>query len=247
MVPLHPLGSFFGSLSLNLLAGVLVVALAAGGTRLAQLLPSRRLWRLSRPHQVIICASQSTTSETGKYVRPATGVGQLRALATIAPSLSRAYGSLETANIVLAQTLPGSYHEADIISLGGSKTNPVTANVLQSLRRRGVPVPDSEQSQLFWPALSPRVFEAETIDGTVVKDYGLVVRARSPYHRRRTVVLLAGASTFGTAAAARHFVERCTFVRGDFAAIVCAEVRDAHVLTPSVVHFLRLPPGSDFE
>ena len=237
------LGSILGSLTLDIAAGLLLIAMTAVGTRLVQLLPSRRLWRLSRPPQLVICAANSANTETGKYLRPATGLGQLRALATIAPSLSRAYGSLERASIVLDQALGGAFHEADIISLGGAKNNAVTTDILESLRRNGVPVPVSEPSSLSWPALSSPLYEAETRDGTVVKDYGMIVRARSPYQPRRTVVVLAGASTFGTAAAARHFVERCAFVSGDFAAIVCAEVRDKHVLAPAVVHFLKLPAG----
>jgi hypothetical protein len=234
------LASALGSLSLNLLAALIVVAATAIGARLLQILPSRRLWRLSRRSELVVCAAQSTSSETGRYIRPATGIGQLRALATIAPSLSRAYGSLSEANIVLAKSMAGTYHEADIVSLGGSKNNPVTADILRSLREKGVPAPHSDESRLSWPALTATIFEAETIDGEVVKDYGMLLRARSPYNRGRTVVVLAGASTFGTAAAARYFVEQCAFTRGNFAAIVTADVRNTHVLVPSLVAMMPL-------
>ena len=235
------LASVLGSLSIDLLAAFLVVALSAVATHLLQLLPSRRLWRLSGRSKLVICAAQSTTSETGKYIRPATGIGQLRALATIAPSLSRAYGSLSEASIVLPSTMHGSYHELDIVSLGSSKNNRVTADILRSLADQGMPVPYSEASTLLWPARSSIRYEAETIEGEVVRDYGIVLRAVSPYRPDRTVVILAGASTFGTAAAARYFVESCTFVRGNFAAIVSAVVRDAYVLAPVLVEMMRLP------
>jgi alkanesulfonate monooxygenase SsuD/methylene tetrahydromethanopterin reductase-like flavin-dependent oxidoreductase (luciferase family) len=89
-------------------------------------------------------------------------------------------------------------------------------------------------------AISATIFEAETIDGEVVKDYGMLLRARSPYNRGRTVVVLAGASTFGTAAAARYFVEQCAFTRGDFAAVVTADVRNTHVLVPTLVTMMSL-------
>jgi hypothetical protein len=229
-----------GSLSLDLLAALIVVTVTAIGARLFQLLPSRRLWRLSGRRELIVCAAQSTSSETGKYIRPATGIGQLRALATIAPSLSRAYGALSEANIVLGAAPPGSYHEANIVSLGGSKNNRMTADILHSLREKGVPTPHSEASMLSWPPISTKRYEAETVDGEVVKDYGLVLRARSPYRDKRTVIVLAGASTFGTVAAARYFVERCAFTRGDFAAIVCADVRNAYVLVPTLVEMMGL-------
>jgi alkanesulfonate monooxygenase SsuD/methylene tetrahydromethanopterin reductase-like flavin-dependent oxidoreductase (luciferase family) len=141
---------------------------------------------------------------------------------------------------MLANSMPGTYHEANIVSLGGSKNNPVTADILRSLRDKGVPAPHSDESTLSWPAISDKIYEAETIDGEVVRDYGMLLRARSPYHHDQTVVVLAGASTFGTAAAARYFVEQCAFMRGDFAAIVRADVRNAHVLVPTLVEMMPL-------
>jgi len=128
----------------------------------------------------------------------------------------------------------------NIVSLGTSKHNCVTADILRSLAERGVPVPHSEDSVLVWPAFPGTTYEAEAYDGDVVKDFGIVIRAKSPFRQDRTVVVLGGASTFGTAAAARYFVERCAAVRGDFAAIICAEVRDEHVLTPVLINMLSL-------
>ena len=68
---------------------------------------------------------------------------------------------------------------------------------------------------------------------------GLIVRAGSPFRSGRSVVVLAGASTFGTTAAARFFVEHCRSVRGPFAAIVKARVRDRHALEPEKVVLAR--------
>ena len=53
--------------------------------------PIKRLWKIAEPEQLIICASTSTKTDTGRYFRPATGIGQLRSLGIIIESLGKAY------------------------------------------------------------------------------------------------------------------------------------------------------------
>lgn len=66
-------------------------------------------------------------------------------------------------------------------------------------------------------------------------DFGMILRCESPFHKDRTVIVLAGASTFGATAAAKYFVQHCKYRKGSFASIVRAEVRDGHVLSPEQV------------
>lgn len=44
-------------------------------------LPHKRLWRLTDPSKLTVCASNSTNTNTGVYSRPSTSIGQVRAMA----------------------------------------------------------------------------------------------------------------------------------------------------------------------
>src|ERR1700758_1524059 len=66
-------------------------------------LPGRKLWQLKDPTHLVVCAANSTTTNTGVYQRPATGVGQLRALVLATRSLNRTYRSqIDIQNILLS-------------------------------------------------------------------------------------------------------------------------------------------------
>lgn len=219
-------------LGINLLAGVLLAAAAVVFSRLGFILSRRRLWRLSDPERVAVCVSESVVVQTGKYRRPATGIGQLRALAVIAPSLQRAYRKLDLSDVRLSTDPLFEHLEVDLISLGGSKNNQVTRDILSCLQKQdGLPI-TSDGSTI---GCGGQIFEAEIDDDGVVMDYGFVVRARNPFNSHRRVVVIAGASTYGTAAAARYFVERCLWRQGDFFAVVSAPVRQRHVTEPRLI------------
>jgi hypothetical protein len=158
----------------------------------------------------------------------------------VAPSLQRAYRKLDLSNVRLSTDQLADNREIDLISLGGAKNNEVTKDILECLREKiGLPG-GSQGSTITWSGQDGLIaYEAETEDGAVKTDYGLIVRARSPFRSGRSVVVLAGASTFGTTAAARFFVEHCRSVRGPFVAIVKAPVRDRHALEPQQVVLAR--------
>jgi len=70
--------------------------------------------------------------------------------------------------------------------------------------------------------LSPLLNE----DGTVVKDVGLIVFGPNPYNTERTILLCAGAYTYGTAAAMRYFLspEGSSKVRSHFGKVIAIAV-----------------------
>lgn len=220
-------------LSAGILAGTGFVA-----TRLSAMLPNRALWRLSDPGNLTICVAESTAVDTGKYLRRGTGVGQLRALAEISPSLTRAYGAIDTRYIQLAGDPLGVRAEGDLICLGGVKTNHRTADLLDAFARQGYDVPSMDGSIILWPADGKDArYEADTVDNAVVMDYGFVIRAPNPLGATSTAIVLAGASTYGVVAAARYFVDACKYRRGWFAALVRSPVRDGHACPPELVRF----------
>jgi hypothetical protein len=228
------------SVGVNLFSSGVALVLGLVASRAIMVISGRRLWQLSDPERVIVCVSESGAAQTGRYRRPATGIGQVRALAVVAPSLQRAYRKLDLSNVRLSTDQLADNREIDLISLGGGKNNEVTKDILECLSAKiGLPA-GSQGSAITWAAADGLIaYEAETEDGAVKTDYGLIVRAGSPFRSGRSVVVLAGASTFGTTAAARFFVEHCRSIRGPFAAIVKAPVRDRHALEPEQVVLAR--------
>lgn len=83
--------------------------------------PVKKLWRISHPQELIICTATSTKTNTGKYLRPATGIGQVRALGHAVESLSKAY-NIKIDNILFSDDQVQKKIEKDIIILGGPKT-----------------------------------------------------------------------------------------------------------------------------
>lgn len=229
------------SIWVNVLSAGVCAALGLLGTWLAARLPNRALWKLSDPARLTVCVAESAAIDTGKYIRKTTGIGQVRALAVIVPSLTRAYGRIDTHHIQLAGEALGPRAEGNLICLGGAKNNARTRDVLAALAEAGFAVPTMDGSTICWPGGEGCVsYEAQAEQGTVLRDYGLVIRAPNPFGTDSTVIVLAGASTYGAVAAARYFVEQCKFRRGWFAAVVSSQVRDDHVCPPEIVRLERL-------
>ncbi|HEX5547723.1 MAG TPA: hypothetical protein VFX24_09945, partial [Ktedonobacterales bacterium] len=197
----------------------LVIGLGAAATfNLARVVwPLHRLWRLADPKSVAICTANSTMTDTGAYVRPATGIGQVQALALVASSLSRAYRKLHFRYTFFSTDSVQERYESDLILLGGMKNNQVTARYLdlvgdrQPLQQHNNTIIWRQQgpSGKGWKDGASEEFTGEIHDGVVVVDYGYAFRTQNPFtHRPRTAVVLAGCHTYGVTAAARYFTEQ---------------------------------------
>ncbi|HYT41007.1 MAG TPA: hypothetical protein VEP90_01555, partial [Methylomirabilota bacterium] len=156
--------------------------------------------------------------DTGVYFRPATGIGELRALFLAVESLSRAYTrELDIKNILLASDrLLQERLENDLLLIGGPKHNRVTAQYLAM-------VDDKQPFQLTSDAIiwkCKKIAQKWVDDGAIkytskvdnkniIQDYGIAVRVQSPFtpNDKRTVILLSGIHTYGTIAAAKYFTE----------------------------------------
>src|SRR5690606_481211 len=191
-------GRVLESIWVNVLSAGVCAALGLLGTWLAARLPNRALWKLSDPARLTVCVAESAAVDTGKYIRKATGIGQTRALAVIAPSLTRAYGRIDTRHIQLSEEPLGARAEGDLVCLGGTKNNVRTRDVIAALVEQGYEVPTMDGSSIRWPGSEARpAYEARTEGGVVSKDYGLIIRAPNPFGSSSTVIVLAGASTYG--------------------------------------------------
>jgi len=181
-------------------------------------LPKRRLWRLTNPISLVICVSNTEKMDTGVYYRPATGIGELRALTVAVESLSRAYRrKLDIKNILLAGDPLHERYENDLLLLGGPKNNKVTAEYLKLQDVNGkIPVRLTSDAIIWrckkkagrWIDDGAIEYTSKAENKNVIQDYGIVIRMRSPFTtNKRTFILLSGIHTYGTIAAAKYFTE----------------------------------------
>ena len=169
--------------------------------------PVKRLWKISDPKKLIICAATSTKTDTGQYFRPATGIGQLRALGQIIESLSKAY-IIRIQNILLSIDQIQMQIENDLILLGGPKNNEISKLFLDKIKYLNIVY--QENSIINWTKGSKTfAYSGKTEKRKVIKDYGLAIRMKNPFDSSKNtfISLFSGCHTYGTIAAAQYFTE----------------------------------------
>lgn len=179
--------------------------------------PNKKLWQIRDPSRLVVCAASSTVTNTGVYGRPSTGIGQVRALALSVRSLNRAYSKqLDIQNILLSTDHLQERLEHDLLLLGGPKNNAVSKQFIDLLSEEQ-PARQID-SAIYWREQVDRSgrwldqgateYLGATTKRQVVTDYGLILRAQSPFtSRQRTVILFSGGHTYGTVAAAKYFCD----------------------------------------
>lgn len=203
---------------LSILSNIVWLLLGFIGVKLLHLvqvtIPSRRIWKLVEPKNIVLCLSNSSITDTGEYNRPATGIGQVRALALIVTSLNKAYGKIDFRNVFLSTDQMHDFLESDLILLGGAKNNELTARYLalmetfQPVKMKGSTLIWRKKVAQNWVDDEAEEFHGLTKEGKVVSDYGLIMKTQSPFTSQdRTAVLIAGSHTFGTVAAAKFLTE----------------------------------------
>lgn len=234
----HQLSDAAEAKAVSLAAGGVVATCAGYGRWLiSRRLPARRMWRYRSGDKFTLIVASSAQVDTGKYVRPTTGIGQVRAMSLLVPSLARAYRKVDLEQVQLSAVTPGKDLEADLLVLGGAKNNAVTARLLDHLP--GLPF-TSPDDVIVWEGTS---YEGVTNGPNVVRDYGYVVRAPNPFAPGRRVVIVAGSHTFGTVAAARWLAKHGgdRKLPADVAVLVESEVlNDGHVTAPKAIHQVAL-------
>ena len=208
------------SLLLNLLSNVIWVPVGMVTAWLAYFLgvrfPHKRLWRLTDPSKLTVCASNSTNTNTGVYSRPSTGIGQVRAMALAINSLNAAYHKrLDVRHILLSTDHIQDRMENDLLILGGPKTNRVAAEFFKAIEHEQPTI--QVKNTIYWRVKQRNgqwvddgaiEYEGYAVNRKVTQDYGLVIRMQSPFtSRERTVILFSGSHTYGTVAAAKYFAE----------------------------------------
>jgi hypothetical protein len=212
---------------------VAVSAATWTASRLKDRLPERRRWQLAEPDRLTICVAKKLPADAAASP-PYTGIGQTMALAVIAPSLARGYPRTPFPRLHFPDQVSDEI-ENDLVLLGGPKTNDLSAEALRLIAdRTGV---DLGPEALLIRGRDP-IPHLRT--GDLDHDVGVVARIANPWsRRRRTLVVLAGAHTYGVAAAARFFVEKvrpfAATYRGPFVAVVRSPIKNAYVLPAAEV------------
>lgn len=231
----------------NITSAVAIVAKELGQQALRWILdyirsiiPARKLWQIVEPDKLVVVASTSAMIYPGEYDRPVTGVGQLRALGYAAESLKKAYGALDLNQVYLSRDALPDWTDKDLLLLGSPKTNTISGRFLiaiandQPAIQEGSVIRWRNKTAAGWTNRGTQKFAGKTDGEKVIWDCGLIVRAKSPFTSKdRTVVLFSGSHTYGTALAAKYFVEDLprrpdfkTLAKNNFAVVVGAPIRD---------------------
>ena len=214
------------------------------GAVLSRKWPHMLLWKLSPMAPATICLATSARINTGKYVRPTTGIGQVQALALVVPSVLRGYGVGSRPKVVFSDQVSPDLLKRDLILLGGAKNNEYTRRIFE------------EYSQCtafeFIKDMNTFAFEGEeytgvTRGGRVVEDWAIIMRVPNPYSEGATqVTVLAGVHTHGVAAAAEYYVTRMinwnSILRRHFICLVKVEVVGSETIRPRLFKMKKVKP-----
>ena len=210
----------YNSVLINLLSNLIWLPVGVPGTAVVYFisvrLPHRRLWRIADPASLTICASNSTSTNTGVYSRPSTGIGQVRALALTLNSLHSAYHKkIDMKHILLSTDHVQDRMENNLLILGGPKTNRVAAALMNAIQDEQPVV--QVKTVIYWRVRQRNgqwvddgvlEYDGHAVNRKITQDYGLIVRMQSPFtSRSRTVIFFSGSHTYGTVAAAKYFTE----------------------------------------
>lgn len=195
-------------------------------------IPTKNLWQIAKPEELVVIVSDSTippweTSELTKESsrqsigdkkvqypnrRPTTGIGQVRAFAYAVDSIKKAYGNLKLKNLFMStDELNDRLNDNDLLLIGSPKTNDIAGRFLHKIKDYQPAIQSG--SNIYWRKDGKWEERfGEEANGQIDTDFGLIVRANNPFApegtcEERTVVLFSGSHTYGTAAAAKYFVE----------------------------------------
>lgn len=219
--------AFLVDLLTNLTASTIFTALVSVGALVYVKFGWRRLFGVSNPKKVVVVVSASAHTRTGVYKRPSTGIGQVRAMAELAPRFAQAYWRQRLDRVYTADAELHERVEGDLVVLGGEKTNKLTDELLNCWSKEaGFPVVPTQKSEIVWRG---KTYASDGDGAQLSVDYGLIVRAPNPLatDSQHVAILISGASTVGGHAASRSYTTKRIFRRQKYvAALVECRVRD---------------------
>lgn len=205
---------------INLIAAAVWVALGAIAARAATFLrdrlPTRSILRLDARKSLFI-VTNSVESRNPEIGGPVTGIGALQAVGLAREAIARSYPRLLLrTRVVFSVGLPAEALQSNLICIGGRKYNQITSLFehyfeprfdFQANNQGKIGVRSA--STVIRDTITDKVYEPELdrSGNDYQIDYGVITSLPNPFNPRARVILLAGAHTYGVAAAG-HVLER---------------------------------------
>jgi hypothetical protein len=195
-------------LLVNIAAGALSFLLGVGVTKAhswRRHLRVRRFWRPLTSGGLTLVLGEVPREEFLQYEPSGlVGIGDLRGLHELIEQLGNA--RLTGFKVEYALTMSKEDRYGNLVLLGGSDTNALTAEFMQKvgsqveLRNDGQP---SSPPVLLDSAYDSGSIQPELSNNAVTVDCGVLIRARNPMNPDRWVVIIAGCLGYGTWAGVR--------------------------------------------
>jgi hypothetical protein len=201
-------------------------------------LPARLAWRVS-DHETTNFIVATLRSEGPPYRRLGSGLGEIRAIGILLPTFIRAYKTFNGDKVLLSETVVDGdpLHLNDIIILGGPKWNKVTLQFLEKMKMStNLPYTMDDVGIIDEKG---RRLPTSVVDGKVIEDYGLIIKAKNPFNKKTRGLLFAGAHTYGVHAAALAFSSQLTRVRylwrQNYVCLVRCDVTGEFIGRPEII------------
>lgn len=228
------------------LAGVIQfcigVIIAGTTTIFSQKLPHKLLWKFTPSKPAVICLATSTKIKTEKYIKPATGLGQVQALVHILPSIIGGYGQKHNTKIGPSENITECDLRENLVLLGGAKNNRYTHRVISDFFE----ITGFKFTEKFNAIETPYgILRDEHKNNIISKDYAVIMRVPNDYSGRATsITILAGLHTYGVEAAASFYVNNMNGIksiyRKNFITILELEIANFTSVRPKIIFQRKL-------
>lgn len=162
----------------------------------------RLFWRPLVNHSLTLVLGSFQRDEFLRYEPSGVvGIGDLRGLHELIDLLGGA--KLKGFKIEYTNTLSQEDREGNLVLFGGSDANQLTPYFMQEIGARVELVNETPSPTLRDTVYDNASVTPELIDGKVVVDCGVLIRARNPLNPDRWIVIIAGCLGFGTWAGVR--------------------------------------------
>lgn len=162
--------------------------------------PLRRFWRLPQQEVIQIVVSTLEPQETNEYLRPTTGMGELRSASFVRQALAAAYPRLaREPNISFSSRFPPGLLRSPLIVVGGGRHNQITRVIADHFR---FPFEvESDPVTAVRDMSTGKVYTPEMQGEDSQKDYALIARVPNPYRPDVAAFILRGTHTYGLSGA----------------------------------------------
>jgi len=196
--------------------------------------PLQKTWQFKEDEQIYVFIASPGEIDTGVYKKKITTLGNIYGFAYVLNSIKRGYTTLEINHLYFTRDPKTDNFSPELlgstaICLGGPKHNWVSKLFLEEIHP---PVVFDENDNLV-DLPNKRTYKPKIENGTILEDYGIIIKAGNPNNRRNKVFIFAGCHTYGVIAAAKFFYEKLPKMKitkyDQFEVIVSGKIIGSHV------------------